>query len=260
MKNSKWFNVLSLALSLALMVSCFAGCGESQKSGAGKSFDKKKPTSTQSSSTPSKTDGDTTEKNEDGGNTSPTQSKEDKELEKLKNMTSKQIADEVFADAFKVYSLFDGSNLDFENDDTVIRKNLTYHKVKSKQIEFDKDVNFSSYKEFSKYVKRYFSNEFAEKLLSDSYYLNVDGELYTIPVGRGGNMSYHSHSFAVSSAKKGEIVYTVYLKNIKDEYMDQLFTDENFEATEDMLTTTEIKYTYKKIDGKWVFINFQSLY
>lgn len=259
MKNLKLFKALSLAVILALLLSCFAGCGDKEKSGAGKSFNKKKPTATESGGSSTASQDDTPDKGDEKDDTK-TPSAEDKELEVLKKMTSKQIGDEIFEEAFKVYFLFDGGNLDFENEDTVEKNGNVYYKVTSKQEMFDSSVDFASYKEFVDFVKRYFSKEFTEKLLKDSYYLNVDGELYTIPVGRGGNMSYHSHSFAVTSAKKGEIVYTVYLKNIKEEYMDQMFTDEDFEASEDMLTTTEIKYNYKKIDGKWVFTDFQSLY
>ena len=259
MKNLKFLKAISLAVILSLLATCFAGCGDKEKSGAGKSFNKNK-TSAASSKVSDKSGGTSSEKDKVDDAKTESPSAEDKELEALKKMTSKQIGEEIFEDAFRVYHLFDGGNLDYENDDTVEKGGTTYHKVKSKQAEFDSSVNFSSYQEFKDYVKRYFSKEFTEKLFKDSYYISVDGELYTIPVGRGGNMAYISHSFAVTSAKSGEIQYTIYLKTIKDEYIDYLFTDEDFEPTEDMITTTEIKYTYKKIDGKWVFTNFQSLY
>ena len=259
MKTSKFLKALALALILALTLFCFAGCGDKESGGAGKSFDKKK-TSNASDKVSNKTDDATSEKDTQSDDKTETPPTQDKELERLKKMTSKQIGEEIFEDAFKVYHLFDGGCLDYEDNDTVEKDNVTYHKVKSKQSEYDSSVNFSSYQEFKGYVRKYFSKEFTEKLFKDTYYMNVDGELYTVPVGRGGNMAYLSHSFAVTSAKSGEIEYTIYLKTIKDEYIDYLFTDDDFEPTDDMITTTEIKYNYKKIDGKWVFTNFQGLY
>lgn len=259
MKTSGFFKSLALALILSLAISCLAGCGDKKSGGAGKLFNKKNSAAT-SNKVSDKTDGDSSEKeNADSGKTE-TPAAQDKELEALKKMTSKQIGEEIFEDAFKVYHLFDGGCLDHENEVTVKKGDVTYHKVKSKQSEYDSSVNFSSYQEFKDYVRRYFSKEFTEKLFKDTYYMNVDGELYTVPVGRGGNMAYLSHSFAVTSAKSGEIEYTIYLKTIKDEYIDYLFTEEDFEPTDDMITTTELKYNYKKIDGKWVFTNFQGLY
>ena len=116
MKNLKLFKALSLAVILALLLSCFAGCGDKEKSGAGKSFNKKKPTATESGGSTASQD-DTPDKGDEKDDTK-TPSAEDKELEALKKMTSKQIGDEIFEEAFKVYFLFDGGNLDFENEDT----------------------------------------------------------------------------------------------------------------------------------------------
>ena len=188
--------------------------------------------------------------------------KENPELEAFRNMTQEEIEKDVFGDAEALYAMFDMTTL-YCNDEQMTIGDMTYNAVDSHQPDLDSSVDFSKYENFKNYTRTIFSDEFTDKLFRENErYVNLNGKLYAIMADRGGDITYHSRTFAVTKAEENKVEYTVYAKYIKDEYYDDYFDGKWDQTTvpDYALETKEYIYPREKINGKWVFTDFCSVY
>lgn len=192
-----------------------------------------------------------------------TEDKEDAELEKFRNMSQAEIETEIFGPAETLYAMFDSTTLYCDANDTLTVDGMTYTAVKSAQPELDSSVDFSIYENFKNYTKTIFSDEFTDKLFKDSIkYVNYNGKLYAVSADRGNDIYYNSRTFAVTKVEKDKIEYTIYAKYIREEYSEDYFNGkwDNTTVPEYALETKEYIYPREKINGKWVFTTFCSVY
>lgn len=191
----------------------------------------------------------------------PEEPETDPELERFASMSEQEIETEIFEPAVELYGMFHGlgsPDCDWETEYTF--NDMSYFKALADQSWVDSSLDFSKYEDFKAYVCTLFSERMAAKLLDTPMYINVDGDLYCMPAGRGGNMMYVSHRYAVTQVRENEVIYTVYVDYIKDEYFDQMMDDPDFEVTPDKVTTNEIVYHRIRENGRWVFDNFELWY
>lgn len=189
--------------------------------------------------------------------------KEDPELKRFRNMTQEEIEKDIFDDAEKLYAMFDLTTLYCDENKQITIGDMIYNAVQSHQPDLDSGVDFSSYENFKNYTRTIFSDEFTDKLFKDNErYINLNGKLYAIIADRGSDISYHSRTFAVTKAEEDKVEYTIYAKYIKDEYFEDYFDGKWNETTVPAyaLETREYVYPREKINDKWVFTDFCSVY
>ena len=175
------------------------------------------------------------------------------DLEGLYDLSSDEVYKRYFKRAANVYCLFEGGFLEYYDNESFDYNGMTYYRIKEKQPDCSY-IDFSSYDKFVKSINNIFTKEFTSKLLESDKYINVNGDLYGLLLGRGDNLSYLDSEFTVSSVKEDKIVFTVYSEFIKDEYYDVMFDD--IKITDDMKYTLELEFEMKKQNGKWLFDKF----
>ena len=179
------------------------------------------------------------------------------DMSDIYNLSSAEIYERYFERAANVFGFFDGGYLEYYDNEPYDYNGMTYFRIKGKQSDCSY-IDFSSYDKFSKSINNIFTKEFTSKLLESDNYINVNGELYGLPLGRGGDLSYLESKFTVSSVKDDKIVFTVYSEYVKEEYYDVMF--DNIKITDDMKYTHELEFVMKKQNGKWLFDNFELWY
>lgn len=106
----------------------------------------------------------------------------------------------------------------------------------------------SSMEELRTYLLGLFSEEIVEKLLPEdqqpAHYRDIDGVLYALPADRGTDI--HKGAATASVVQNGDDAYSV---NVTVETLG-----------DDLTTVTGIElcsFPYEKVDGRWVFTDFQ---
>lgn len=92
------------------------------------------------------------------------------------------------------------------NDDNAPQKKLKA----SDGTEYQFAASGVSYDSFKAYVESAFTPEFAAKsILTDKFFVNIDGELYCMCGGGGGNPCYEDRTFELVSQSDKEIKFTL---------------------------------------------------
>lgn len=153
-------------------------------------------------------------------------------------------AEAVLQPAFEVYGWFTSNPLSHESK--VYSDVLPYCKVT--------DERFSSLKELSAAVREIFSDSIATRLLESGLYIDIEGQLYVnksldsaiiaAPSSAAGNNAISKEVYSVVSEDQEKIVYRAEVSYT---------TNESASVLEDALS---YDFVYEKIDGKWVFTQF----
>lgn len=152
--------------------------------------------------------------------------------------------DAVFDQAYEVYQWFELDKLEVESD----ANSTVMYEIDGNYYGKVTDNRASSFNDLSAAVHTYFSEDICEHLLNDGLYMEENGVLYELLADRGGDITHGDIlSKDVNERTDTSIRYTV--------------TVETYDPSIDAVTgSEEIQYLYEKIDGKWVFTQFQSIY
>lgn len=153
-------------------------------------------------------------------------------------------AEAVLQPAFEVYGWFTSKPLSHESK--VYSDVLPYCKVT--------DERFSSLKELSAAVREIFSDSIATWLLESGLYIDIEGELYV-------NKSLDSAVVAASSSAAGNNVISKEVYSVVSEDREKIVyrAEVSYTAKEsasDLEDALSYDFIYEKIDGKWVFTQF----
>lgn len=150
----------------------------------------------------------------------------------------------VLQPAFEIYSWFTSNPLLHEN--TLYSEALPYCKVV--------DERFSDFKELSSKVKEVFSNSIATRLLESGIYIDIDGELYV-------KSSLDAEYFITSSNLTASKIIDKEVYSVVSQDPEKIaYRAEVIYTTEDgtLLEENALSYdfVYEKVNGKWVFTQF----
>jgi len=123
------------------------------------------------------------------------------------------------------------------------------------------DERYPTYQSFVDDLRKYFSEELTQKLLAKEWYVERNGKFYMQGFDRGSNLLFNNVTYAITSQTPEKVIFTAtveYLKYIPKEWADAGSPPD--EIPEDMLESKDFIYNYEKIDGKWVFTNFELFY
>lgn len=153
-------------------------------------------------------------------------------------------AEIVLQPAFEIYSWFTSNPLLHEN--TLYSEALPYCKVV--------DERFSDFKELSSKVKEVFSNSIATRLLESGIYIDIDGELYV-------KSSLDAEYFITSSNLTASKIIAKEVYSVVSQDPEKIaYRAEVVYTTEDgtLLEENALSYdfVYEKVNGKWVFTQF----
>lgn len=174
--------------------------------------------------------------NEDGNNKP--------ELSDFLDMTSKEIAQDVFGNANQIYYWCLGmetiSQLDEDNfvEDEAYRR---YFKVISNE--------FKTYADLKEYLLKYFSEDVVQQMLLLNGTKNVNGELYQLMPEYGGPDMTYSVEYTIVDYSESKIVFCECSKYLKDPWADipeTLITDSD-------LNIINRYYILEKCGQDWLF-------
>ncbi len=151
-------------------------------------------------------------------------------------------AEAILQPAFEVYGWFTSNPLSHES--RIYSDVLPYYKVT--------DERFSSLKELSAAVRKIFSDSIATRLLESGLYIDIEGQLYV-------NKSLDSADVATSSSGDNVISKEVYSVVSEDQEKIVYRAEVSYTAKQsasDSEDALSYDFIYEKIDGKWVFTQF----
>lgn len=185
------------------------------------------------------------------------------ELTMFRNMKPAQLERDYITPAIGLYGIFDGlGSLDCDWDITIEKNGIPYQKVKASQPDLNPNVDFTKYENFRNHMYTVFSKKLTDRLLSENgnMYITHNGSFYICAAGRGGDIAYQGYTCAVTNVTNTAVTCTVYAKYVKEQYLDQMWEDNNFTLTNDMIETDTINFKLVKQNGNWVFDNFYLWY
>lgn len=159
---------------------------------------------------------------------------------------------ELYANAYKIYNQISFGTFDYDEATTMEKDGFTYYKIT--------DTRFPTYDDFRTFLLQYFTEQFVDNsiLSADNimFAKGEDGGLYYLGGGRGANIFYAGHTFAMDKESDDEIGFkaTAYYTNSGTAYEGDYF----YEAPEDAenYTTQEYLFVLWKEDAGWRFNTF----
>ncbi|WP_458406651.1 hypothetical protein [Anaerotignum sp.] len=159
---------------------------------------------------------------------------------------------QLYADAYKIYNQINFCNFDFDAEDVYEKDGFEYTRVA--------DSRFKTYDEFRTFLLQYFTEQFVDNgILSPDNIMFTKGEnggLYCLQAGRGTNIFYAGHTFAMDKEGEDEMGFkaTAYYANNGAPYEGDLF----YEAPADPenYTTQEYLFVLWKEEAGWRFNTF----
>ncbi len=109
-----------------------------------------------------------------------------------------------------------------------------------------KTSRFETYRDLRDYLKNFFSVSVIDELLSGEEYIDYNGKLYSIDVGRGGNIFMGRESYSITRENDDKYLLEVTV----EVYGDDAETVEGYE---------KFIFTYENISGDWKFTTFPSI-
>lgn len=158
----------------------------------------------------------------------------------------------LYEGAYKIYYQISFGAFDYDKDTTFEKDDLVYYKIN--------DSRFPTYDDFRTYLLQYFTEFFVDNsILSKDNLMfakGEDGGLYYLGGGRGSNIFYAGHTFAIDKESEDEIGFkaTAYYTNSNEPYEGDYFYTEP-ENPEDY-TTQEFLFVLWKEDAGWRFNTF----
>lgn len=159
---------------------------------------------------------------------------------------------QLYADAYKIYTQISFANFDFAAEDIYEKDGFEYVRIA--------DSRFKTYDDFRAYLLQYFTEQFVDNnILSPDNIMFTKGDnggLYCLQAGRGTNIFYAGHTFAMDKEGEDEMGFkaTAYYTNSGAPYEGEYF----YEAPADPenYTTQEYLFVLWKEDGAWKFNTF----
>ncbi len=142
--------------------------------------------------------------------------------------------DSIYRRAVKIFRWFQGGNMDSHCEQRIVIDNRTYCNVIGE---------LTKYQELIDMMNSVLDYEIVESLLSNSKYIDVDGDIYQRPSSRGSDIYKGEETYEIIRINEKKILYRVTVEVLGDEKM---------------VTGYEIHDFYLKYytDGKWRFDEF----
>ena len=158
---------------------------------------------------------------------------------------------QLYADAYKIYNQINFCNFDFDTEDIYEKDGFEYTRVA--------DSRFKTYDDFRTYLLQYFTEQFVDNtILSPDNIMFTKGEnggLYCLQAGRGTNIFYAGHTFAMDREGEEEMGFkaTAYY-TVDAPYEGEIF----YEAPADPenYSTQEYLFVLWKEEAGWRFNTF----
>ncbi len=159
---------------------------------------------------------------------------------------------QLYADAYKIYNQISFGKFDYDQETTFEKDGFEYYKIT--------DSRFKTYDEFRTFLLQYFTEQFVDNsILSPDNIMfakGEDGGLYYLGGGRGTNIFYAGHTFAMDKEGEDEMGFkaTAYYTNSGTAYEGDYF----YEAPADPenYTTQDFLFVLWNEDGAWKFNTF----
>ena len=159
---------------------------------------------------------------------------------------------QLYADAYKIYNQINFGLFDYSEETTMEKDGFTYYKIT--------DSRFETYDAFREYLLQYFTASFVDGSILNPenimFAKGEDGGLYYLGGGRGENIFYAGHTFAMDKEAETEMGFkaTAYYTNSGEPYEGEHF----YEAPADPenYTTQEYLFVLWNEDGAWKFNTF----
>lgn len=162
-----------------------------------------------------------------------------------------------FAEAYSIeqWSAF-GSQFNYDDSDYFLVEYEDHNEYYSRIT----NTEFKTVDDIRNYFKQYFTDDYINKNINMSYFVEQDGKLYGVNGARGGNMQYIGHSFVLDSQSDSRIEFhaEVYYYN-GDGVLDlaQLYYQR---PTDNMSYDTEIcNYVLVKTNDGWRFDTLETM-
>ena len=159
---------------------------------------------------------------------------------------------QLYADAYKIYNQISFGKFDYDEETKIEKDGFEYYKIT--------DPRFPTYDDFRTYLLQYFTEQFVDNsiLSADNimFAKGEDGGLYYLGGGRGTNIFYAGHTFAMDKEDDDEIGFkaTAYYTNSNEAYDGEYFYTAP-EAPENY-TTQEFLFVLWKEEAGWRFNTF----
>ncbi len=158
----------------------------------------------------------------------------------------------LYADAYRIFYQCNLAKFDVDAEDLYEKDGFTYNRVT--------DSRFKTYDEFRAYLLQYFTESLVDgSILSPDNILfakGEDGGLYILPAGRGTNIFYTGHTFAMDKEGEDEMGFkaTAYYATNGEPYEGEY----SYEAPADPenYTTQEYLFVLWKEEAGWRFNQF----
>ena len=159
---------------------------------------------------------------------------------------------QLYADAYKIYNQINFCNFDFDAEDIYEKDGFEYTRVA--------DSRFKTYDDFRAYLLQYFTEQFVDNtILSPDNIMFTKGEnggLYCLQAGRGTNIFYAGHTFAMDKEAEDEMGFkaTAYYANDGAPYEGEIFYEAPADA--ENYTTQEYLFVLWNTENGWRFNTF----
>ena len=163
---------------------------------------------------------------------------------------------QLYADAYKIYNQISFGKFDYDEETTFEKDGFEYFKIT--------DSRFKTYDDFRTFLLQYFTEQFVDNnILSPDNIMfakGEDGGLYYLGGGRGTNIFYAGHTFAMDREGEEEMGFkaTAYYTNSGTAYEGEPF----YEAPADPenYTTQDFLFVLWKEEAGWRFNTFHLFY
>jgi hypothetical protein len=161
--------------------------------------------------------------------------------DRIPEITDKEIS-EAYQKAVEAFGWFELGTMPADYEDIREADGYQYNRVTHDRIK--------TYDDLRSYLLTIFTDEIVEGLLTGSgsdmrLYRDIDGALYTIPAGRGSDITKGEETYEIFRESDKKIVYRVTVE----------VYDDPFEQT--VSGTEQFDFTYEYTDGGWVFTYFE---
>ena len=163
---------------------------------------------------------------------------------------------QLYADAYKIYNQISFGKFDYDQETTFEKDGFEYYKIT--------DSRFKTYDDFRTFLLQYFTEQFVDNSILNAdnimFAKGEDGGLYYLGCGRGTNIFYAGHTFAMDKEGEYEMGFkaTAYYTNSGEAYEGETF----YEAPADPenYTTQDYLFVLWKEEAGWRFNTFHLFY
>lgn len=225
-------------IGLLLVASVMTGCVTIRKKDGGNTDD---PVSRETNTTVRQDDESASEPGQPGGNGDAADGSTGGEAGKIPALSDDEIA-EAYRKAVEAFGWFEFGTMPADYSDIKEADGYQYNRVAHETIK--------TYDDLKSYLQTLFTDDIVERLLTGGgsdirLYRDIDGALYTIPVGRGSDIFKGEETYGIIREGDGKVIYRVTV---------EVYDDPDMQT---VAGTEQYNFPLEYIDGRWLFTHFE---